>query len=77
MNYLVWVSNSSGLILDSQAAPYYLIDLLTNDLTDLTEQVAQVRGLGTLLLVQKEANQTAGLPVSEQLRNAIARLSPF
>jgi signal transduction histidine kinase len=71
MNYLVWVSNSSGLILDSQAAPYYLIDLLTNDLTDLTEQVAQVRGLGTLLLVQKEANQTAGLPVSEQLRNAI------
>ena len=71
-DYRVKVANASGLILDSEADTYYMMDLVTNDLAELTETVARARGLGTLLV----ATKTLGANVLDQLRelNALVEI---
>lgn len=63
-DFRIKVANNSGLILDSEVDTYYMMDLITNDLVELTETVARARGLGTLLV----ASKSLGDEVLGQLR---------
>lgn len=48
------VGDTSNLILDPSLNSYYLMDAVVNQLPSLTENLAQVRGLGTGIAAQKK-----------------------
>src|ERR1700755_1130643 len=56
-DFRVKLANNSGLILDAEVDTFYMMDLVTNDLVELTETVARARGLGMLLGTTKSLDQ--------------------
>jgi methyl-accepting chemotaxis protein len=68
------VANTSGIVLHPAASGYFLQTAVLNDLPQLTESLAQLRGTGAVLLTRGEAAPEDKARVQALVTNAQTRL---